>query len=70
MTRDELKTQLAPIVCDSTLTKEQRADKLGPIFATFAKEEEDNGTSYPDDWFNIWNETMAEIVIENNLGRQ
>lgn len=67
MTRDELKAELTTIVCDLTLTKEQRSDKLGSIAATWMKDFNENEL---DMAFNQWNNVMVEIVIENNLGRQ
>lgn len=69
MTREELKAKLTPIVCDLTLTKEERSNKLGPIAVEFMKGRDD-GTSWPDEVFEAWNTTIVEIVEENNLGRQ
>lgn len=67
MTREELKAKLTPIVCDLTLTTEERSNKLGPIAVEFM-EGRDDGTSWSDEVFEVWNATMVEIVRENNLG--
>lgn len=71
MTRDELKAKLTTIVCDLTLTKEQRSNKLGPIAAQFIAEQEESEIVVDyDAVMNNWDNIMAEIVLENNLGRQ
>ncbi len=67
MNRKELKEALTPIVCDQSLTKEARADKLGPYVRTFM---DDNPNIPVDNVLNIWNEVMVEIVEENGLGFQ
>jgi len=67
MTQEELKKRLKPIVCDLTLTKEERTDKLGTILGEWIH------TNRPETeistLFDQWNSTMVDIVQENNLGR-
>lgn len=66
MNIQELKALLTPIVCDSNLTKSEISNRLGPIAAQFMDENPDIAMEVV---FNVWNNTMADIVMKNGLGK-
>lgn len=68
MTRDQLKERLTIVVCDSTLSKEERDRILVPIAQEWLKACESTDLDYPGA-FNMWNNVMAEIVEEHDLRR-
>jgi hypothetical protein len=59
-----LKRYLEIIVLDTSLTKEQRDEQLFPPFHMLTTSQGYNFVEAS----NIWNNLMAEIVIEHNLG--
>ncbi len=67
MNLQELKAKLVPIVCDSNLTGSMRTALLSPICGEWL---EANPDLTVEEVFDQWNNTMADIVIENGLGRQ
>lgn len=60
---ENLKNELRPIVADETLTKDQRGKKFVPILKRFS-----GGLSF-DEACSIWNNAMAELVVELGLAR-
>lgn len=70
LTREQLKEKLKPIVCDLSLSVQERQDKLGPIFVEMIPasiRKEPKGIVLLEAFGDTWNSVMAEIVEESGL---